>query len=60
MVDESEVFDRMEKLEPKDVLILYLRSVKEMTYKEIGERVMLSHEGVRQRLIKIRRRLTRK
>ena len=56
-IKEDKIYDAMEHMSPQNILILYLRAIKEMTLKEIGERVMLSHEAVRRRLIKITKEL---
>lgn len=53
MKDEDKLYNILEDLSNKDLVIIYLRSVMEMTLEEIGDRVMMSHEGVRKRLKKI-------
>ena len=49
----DKIYEVLDKLNTKDVLIIYLRGVMDLTLEEIGERVMMSHEGVRKRLKKI-------
>ena len=53
--DELKIYEAMEIMATKNLLILYLRAVKEMTYKEIAARVGMTIEGVRRRLIAIRK-----
>ena len=49
----KQLYDALEKLDAKELLILVLRDKMGMTLKEIGERVMMSAEGVRKRLQRI-------
>ena len=50
---ERELYTALEKLDTKDLLILVLRDKMGYTLQEIGDRVMMSAEGVRKRLQKI-------
>lgn len=50
---EKELYNALQKLNTKDLLILVLRDKLGLTLKEIGERVMMSAEGVRKRLQRI-------
>ena len=52
-MDESKLYKALKTLSTKDVLIVYLKFVKEYTLHEIADRVFMSHEGVRGRLKKI-------
>ena len=49
----GKIFERLDELSTKDVLIFYLRNMKGMTLDEISKRVLMSKEGVRKRLVRI-------
>lgn len=59
-MDDFKIYKTLKNLSNKDVLIVYLRFVKEFTLHEIAERVMMSHEGVRGRLKRIYKKLSEK
>jgi RNA polymerase sigma factor (sigma-70 family) len=56
-MDDYKIYKALKKLSTKDILIVYLKFVKEYTLHEIADRVMMSHEGVRGRLKKIYEKL---
>ena len=52
-MDEIKLYKALKSLPTKDILIVYLKFVKDFTLHEIAKRVFMSHEGVRGRLKKI-------